>query len=170
MSVDYSVYLDGLSKEMAHLKDVYSGNIQEEELDHSYQALSQIPVLLKSAISIEMRSFILRQYSEILGNRRDNALATMTRHTFYTFASDMADKEAKYYDELRSISNRIFADLTEYLDDDNREIIENSSSDHELFKSQLADVIKSTIGIPEDRKTGPRDVEEYLAKQNSVNT
>lgn len=168
MSVDYTTFMEGLSLEMEHLKDVYRGEAQEQELDHSYLAISIIPVLLNSSTSIEMRSYILRQYVEIQGRLRDNTLANMTRSAFYSFAAIEAEKEAKYYDQKRANSFKVFSDLVEYLGDDEQAILNTTIAEHTLFKSQLSNVIKSIIGIPEENPVGPKDVEEYLSKQRIV--
>ena len=161
MSEDYKFFLQGMKKQLDHMKQVYTGDIQEEEQDYSFQALSDIPVLLKSNISVEMKSFLLAQYVEIKGNIRDTALGDMSRESFYNFAAERAEKEALNADEKKTLSQRNFSDLIEYLGEEFGSIIKIIEIEHEKFKSQLSDVIRSKLGIPLDRTVGSKEVEEY---------
>jgi hypothetical protein len=169
MSVDYEIYMDGLRDKYLHLQEVYSGTSQEATLDETYTTLAFIPVVLASKVSAEMRSLALREYSEMMGAFRDMSLGLLGRNGFYEHAAEIAGKEATHYDDLRAKSAKKFQVLKEYLDSDQQDAIAEVEQEYELFKTQLALVIKSTLEIPEDQVVGPREVLEYLALQNTFN-
>ena len=118
MSVDYVKFMQEKRKILQHLKKVYAGEVDEEELDHSQQIVSLIPVLLASKISIEMRAFLLRQYSEIKGNIRDQNLGLLERNDFYTQAVEDIEQEDSFAAQQEASNEVMFTNLVGYLDDE----------------------------------------------------
>ena len=116
-----------------------------------------------------MRSLIFREYAEMQGSLRDSSLGLLTRDHFYKHAQAMSSKDAKRSDDLKAQSAKKFQVLKEFLGETEQEAITKVEKEYELFKSKLSDVIKSNLGIPEDQVVGPKEVLEYLAKQNAVN-
>lgn len=153
--------MEGTRKQLSHLQQVYSGEVDEKELDHSYQVITFIPVLLKSKLSQELRALLLRQYSEIKGVLRDQELGLLNRSDFYEHAAEEAELEALFAAERETLGDRQFVRLLGYLDDDTKANLEKIAGEHELFKSQMAVMVKSTLGIPFDDVVGPKDIRDF---------
>lgn len=169
MSVDYEIFMEGLRDKYTHLQEVFDGTSQEEQKDHTYLVLAFLPVILNSRVSGEMRSLALREYTEMYGALRDSSLGLLNRNDFYKHARDTSAKEAVRSDDLRAQSAKKFQVLKEYLSEEEQTTITETEAEYELFKSQLSLVIKSDLGIPEDQVVGPKEVNEYLARQRSIN-
>ena len=118
MSIDYEFYLQGLKKEFAHQAEVLTGEAQEVNNDQSYRSISDIPVLLNTDVSIEMRSVLLAHYTEIQGGNRDAMLGELTRESFYSAAAKAVAKEAILADAKRAAASAYFKDLQGYLGDE----------------------------------------------------
>jgi len=161
MSMDYEFYLQGLKAEFEQQAKVFTGAAVEKKLDQSYRSISDIPVLLNSEISIDMRALVLSQYTEIQGGNRDAMLGELTRDAFYDLAAQHAEKEAVLADANRSSSSAYFKDLQEYLGDEVGPLIEAIEEEHKNFKGQLPNVIKSKLGIPVDEVVGVGEVVDY---------
>ena len=161
MSIDYEFYLQGRKKEYDHQAQVLSGEVVETSVDQSYRSISDIPVLLNTDISIEMRSVVLAHYTEIQGGNRDAMLGELTRDAFYTSAAEHSEKEATLADAKRASASAYFKDLQGYLGEEIEEIVEAIEEDHRNFKGQLPSVIKSKLGIPIDEVVGVSEVTDY---------
>ena len=156
--------MESKRKTLDHLAKVYRGEVNETELDHSQQVVTLIPVLLKSSISLELKSFLLQQYAEIKGHLRDQNMALLSRSDFYDQAAEMAELEKSYAAEREAYGEYMFKELVDYLEDDVAEAINKTAEEHELFKSQMPDVIKSSLGMAEDDVIGPDEVKDFEEK------
>ena len=161
MSQDYEFYLQGIKKELEHQVEVLKGLEVDKDIDQSYRTISDIPVLLNSDISLEMKALILSQYAEIQGGNRDAMLGELTRDAFYSAAAEHASKEAVMTDAKMASSAAYFKDLQEYLGEEIAAIIEAIEVEHKNFKGQLPNVIKSKLGIPLDEAVGVGEVTDY---------
>lgn len=159
MSIDYVKFMEWKRTSLKHLKEVYSGTTDEEELDHSNLVTTLIPVLLRSDISASMRAFLLRQYSEIRGTIRDQNLGLLERNDFYLQAVDDTVQEEDFAAQRETIGATQFNELVDYFDDDDiAEVIKKAAEEHEVFKNSMGDVIKSSVGLSADSVIGPEEL------------
>ena len=164
MSVDYVKFMESKRAMLRHLKDVFLGVVDEQELDHSQQVMTLIPVLLKSEISLELRSFLLRQYVEIKGYLRDQSISQLNRKDFYEQAAEVVASEEDNAAAHEAYGEQQFRELVGYLDDATATSIQKNADEHELFKSQMPYVIKSSLGMAEDDIVGPEEIKEFEEK------
>ena len=164
MSIDYVKFMESKRKMLGHLKEVYLGEVDEQELDHSQQIMTLVPVLLKSEISLEMRSFLLQQYAEIKGYLRDQNMSQLNRKDFYEQAAEVATSEEDDAAAREAYGEQQFKELVGYLDDETAEAIQKTADELELFKSQMPFVIKSSLGMAEDDIVGPEEIKEFEEK------
>jgi hypothetical protein len=169
MSVDYQLFQEGIKEKLNHLAQVYRGEIQEEELDHVYEIVAALPTILRTPTSVEQNSIAQREYIEMMGNLRDSSLSTLGRYDFYQFAARQSELESKRAENRRARSEALFEQLKEYLSTENKEILDQIDADYQTFKQQLTDIVKSSLQIPEERVVGPKEVIEYINKQNRRN-
>lgn len=161
MSVDYKNFMESKSAQLKHLQEVYRGEADEQELDHSQQIVTLIPNLLKSPLSQEIRSLLLRHYSEIRGTIRDQNLSLLSRADLYAHAAEAAELEEAFAAERGNSGDGLFKELIGYLDTETQEALNKTIAEHELFKSQMADVVKSYVGMSSEDVVGPREIKEF---------
>jgi len=161
--------MDGLQKEAEKQAVVFTGESQDEELDSSYLIKASIPALLKTSISTEMRTHLLRQHIEIEGVARDVSLAEMGRDVFYAFAAEASRKEAVHFKSRKAENDVQFQTLKQYMPAEAEADITNLDESYDLFNDQLPNIVKSTLGIPEDGIIGIAEASEYKDKQTRAN-
>ena len=165
MSVDYVKFMSGNRTILKHLQEVYLGNVDEAEQDHSHLVTSLIPVVLKSSISDALRAFVLRQYAEIQGNIRDTNLSLLERNSFYLQAADDVKREEDFNSQREVIGSTQFDELLGYFDDEDlADAVKKAAEEHEVFKNSMGDVIKSSLGLSSDSVIGPEEVVMFLEK------
>ena len=165
MSSDYNSYIAETIKIFENEARALLGEETSYTPETTHLITTHLPVLLSMELSQGLRTFLLLQYVEIQGTLRDMHLGELSREDLYRHASLVASREQKRSALKKSWMVTTYESIKLHLTEEDQAILKQLDEEHEEFKTQLENVVKSKLNIAEEENIRPVDTLLYISEE-----
>jgi len=157
-SVDFRAYCEARSREAERFARVYMGFEDDQTPFTEHLTIDHLDALLTGALTQNLRSLYMREYSEMRASMRATAESLMTRRDYYVHATAKMADEVTYLRNAVSFNESLGTYLQSVLPQENQDTFDALESTYIGRKNEVISRIQANSGLNGEGTPTPEEV------------